>query len=344
MNILVDITHPAHVHFFKNAIWIWQARGHAVCIAARDKDITLDLLCGYHLPHSCLSRVRRGMGGLSIELLEHQAKLYNLIKGFRPDVILEHSGAFIVHVAKMARVPSIVYTDTEHAKLENGITFPFADVICTPTCYKGNLGSKHIRYNSYHELAYLHPNRFASDPRALEEAGVTEDDPFFIVRFVSWEASHDIGQRGFSYDGKRELVRLLERYGRAIITSEYPLPPELDRYRIDVSPTRIHDLLYYAAMYIGESATMASESAVLGTPAILVSPAGCGYTDEEEHKYGLVCSFSDQAEEAAMAKARAWLARDDLKAQWRTKRDRMLEDKIDLTAWMVDFVENYPRH
>ena len=42
--VLVDITHPAHVHFFRNAIDLWKDQGWQVLITARDKDICLQLL------------------------------------------------------------------------------------------------------------------------------------------------------------------------------------------------------------------------------------------------------------------------------------------------------------
>ncbi len=39
MRILVDIGHPAHVHFFKNFIWEMEKRGHEFIVTARDKDV-----------------------------------------------------------------------------------------------------------------------------------------------------------------------------------------------------------------------------------------------------------------------------------------------------------------
>jgi len=32
----------------------------------------------------------------------------------------------------------------------------------------------------------------------------------------------------------------------------------------------------------------------------------------------------------------------DLKGQWAKKQGRLLTDKIDVTKFMVDFIENYP--
>ena len=89
-----------------------------------------------------------------------------------------------------------MFYDTEHAHLSNAITFPFATRVITPECYRTDIGEKQIRYAGYQELAYLHPDRFQPDPGVLDELGFTSNEPYFVVRLVSWKASHDIGQRG----------------------------------------------------------------------------------------------------------------------------------------------------
>ena len=55
MTILVDIVHPADVHFFKHAIREWKRKGHQVVVTARDKDMTIKLLQSYDLTFDCIS-------------------------------------------------------------------------------------------------------------------------------------------------------------------------------------------------------------------------------------------------------------------------------------------------
>ncbi|KAF5432073.1 hypothetical protein C5S35_17585, partial [Candidatus Methanophagaceae archaeon] len=216
------------------------------------------------------------------------------------------------------------------------------DAICTPSCFKKDLGKKQVRYNGYHELAYLHPNYFTPDPAVLDEIGLNKDDASIILRFVSWSASHDVGQHGIK--NRIELVRELEKYGRVLITSEGLLDDRLEKYKIKVSPEKLHDLLFYASLYVGEGATTASECAVLGTHAIFVNTLRLGYTDEEEEKYQLVYNFADKEtmEKEAFDKALELLENNDLKQEGKNKRERLLEDKIDVTAFMCEFVEHYP--
>ena len=52
-------------------------------------------------------------------------------------------------------------------------------------------------------------------------------------------------------------------------------------------------------------------------------------------------SFSDSAR--ALPRALDILRDPESKRIWAEKRERVMRDKIDLTAYMVWFVENYPR-
>lgn len=339
MNILIDITHPAHVHFFKNAYRILLDKGHQVLITAREKDVTLDLLQDYNYPHRAISKMGEGVIGLGFELVQHETRLAKIAKEFKTDILLEIGGTFIVHAGKLLGITTCVFTDTEHAKLSNTITFPFASYIITPECYKDNLGKKQVRYDGYQELAYLHPNYFSPNSNVLRAFDLEEGQQFFIVRFVSWGASHDVGQKGLTFDNKVEIVNRLSEYGRVIITSEGKLPDIFMPYQMKASATIIHDLLYYAGLYIGEGATMASEAAILGTPSIYTSTLTLGYLEELAAKYQLIHNYNDG--QAALNKAIEIVSNPSSKMAYQTRAAKMIEEKSDVTQWIVDFVESH---
>jgi uncharacterized protein len=104
--------------------------------------------------------------------------------------------------------------------------------------------------------------------------GIEEDEKFVIVRFVSRSAVHDIGSKGLALAMKRQVVEAFSKYARVFISSEQALPEDLRGYQLPCSPEKIHDALYYADLLYGESATMASEAACVGTPAIFVDDKG----------------------------------------------------------------------
>lgn len=344
MRILFNIAHPGQVHLFKNAIWALEKRGCDCKITIVDKDVSLNLLDAYGFEYDVVGSAKPSLFSKTTELLKIEYNLYRISKLFKPDILIGGVGnPYVAHVGKIIRKPSIVFDDTEHAKIEHFLMDPFATVICTPSCYRSNLGEKQIRYNGYHELAYLHPNYFTPNAEVLNELGLSEDDTFIIMRFVSWDADHDFGHSGLTLEDKLKAVKEFEKYGRVLITSEKELPEIFEKYRISVSPEKMHNLLYYATLLYGESATMASEAAVLGTHATFCDYAGRGYTDEEEVKYDLVYNFYDEKTmgKESLAKALKLLNNPALKEDGKQKREKLLADKIDVTDYMVDFIENF---
>ena len=339
MRILVGVAHPKHVHIFKNFINEMEGRGHEVKILAVEKDITEYLLKQFDMPYTLIGNNPHQVYKKILSVPKWEYLTLKIAREFKPDIYIGRALPHFAHVSSMLRKPSIIFEDTEHATSVQKVCFPFTDAIVTPSCYKVDLGKKHVRFEGYYELAYLHPNYFTPNPAVLDEIGLGEDDTFIILRFVSWDASHDIGHHGIR--DRTALVRELERYGQVFITSEGRLDGGLAKYQIKVAPEKMHDLLYYATLLYGESATMASECAVLGTHAIYCDFAGRGYTDEEEEKYGLVYNFKldESSIRSSLEKAVELLGDNNLKNLGRKKREKLLEDKIDVTAFMVWFVE-----
>jgi len=341
MRIAVDVNHPAHVHFFKQFIWRMEKRGHTILVTASSKDVTCQLLHEYGLEYVLLgsygrSQVRKAVG---FPLLDY--RMWAALRRFKPDVILGVGSFRAAHVSWLLRTRCLIFDDTEHGRTEQLLYLPFAHEVYTPACFKRALGKKQIRYDGYHELAYLHPDYFQPNPFVLTELDLEEDEPFFVIRFVAWDAIHDVRQHGFRPSDKRKLVGKLREYGRVLVSSEAPLPMDLRPYQVLLSPAKMHDLLYYAAMYIGEGGTMATEAAILGTPSILVSSLTSGNWEELEEQYGLLYTFSDG--EQVLSKVEELVAHPNLKQEWKGRTVRLLEEHIDVTAWLIQLVEGQVR-
>jgi len=339
MKFSIDILHPAHVHVFKHFIKEMESRGHSFLITSRKKDCTVNLLEAYKMSHITISHQSRGPG-LAKELISRTWRFYNLARSFKPDYLLGIMGPTIALAGKFLPSKTVIFYDTEMAKITNWFAYPLADVVVTPRSYQGAAGRHHVRYPGYHELAYLHPNRFTPDPDVVRKYGLSPDEPFFLVRFVSWEASHDLGESGFSLEGKKEVINRLRKKGRVLISSEGPLPQEFESYRFHLPVEDIHHALALARLIVGESATMSSEAAVLGTHAIFVSKTARGYTDDQERRYGLVHNFKNTQEKKALILLDEFLGRPDLKADSRMRQEQLLAEHIDVTSWMIDFFEN----
>lgn len=334
--IIIDINHPGHVHFFKNLYFKLVEDGYDVQVTSTTKEISEVLLTNYNIPFVNLGTYRKGLFKKFIDFLVIGLKFTLFCFKFKPDYILSISSArpfgTLVSKAKF-----FVFTDTEHAKEQIALFKPFATKIYTPDCFLDDLGPKQVRYAGYHELAYLHPNRFTPNPEVLKEIGLTENDKFFVVRFVSWEASHDIGQKGLSIEDKRKLIEMLKPYGKIIISAERELPTEFEEYRMSICPTKMHDLLYYATMYLGEGGTMASEAACLGTYSIYTnSLPSMGYIKEEIEKYNLIFKSIDINEIIAHLNS---ISFDNVKSESKEKAKKIIEDKVDVTQYLVDLIQ-----
>ena len=109
-----------------------------------------------------------------------------------------------------------------------------------------------------------------------------------------------------------------------------------------ISPAKVHSVLAFSALYIGEGGTMATEAAVLGVPSILVSTLQAGNFEELQSVYGLMLSTADET--MAIEQALNWGGDPDIRQQWQAKRAHLLQDKVDTTSWLVAFVDRYMEH
>lgn len=343
MNILIDVGHPAHVHLFRCFAKEMLEKGHKVFFTCRDKEFEIYLLEQNGFSYKSFGKKYNTTLGKTWGMVEFGLK--ELITGlrFKPDILLSHGSIYAAHAAFLLRKPHISFEDTynfEQVRLYK----PFTKHILTAD-YEHPLKSKKvIRYAGYHELAYLHPNRFMPDKTVLQELGVTDNERFIIMRFVSWNASHDIGHKGISFANKLKAIEAFGEFAKVFISSEGKLPKELEKYRLPIKPHRIHHAMAYAILVFGESATMVSEGICLGTPGIYLDNTGRLYTKEQEECYDLCFNYSESEadQQHAIEKGIKLLQRENLQAEWQTKRQKLLNDKIDVTAFMVWFIENYP--
>lgn len=339
MRILIDLCHPAHVHFFYHPIALLAERGHELLITSRKKEIALDLLEQLKLPHQTLSSEQDGsLSGLLKELIQRDWSLVQVIRQYRPEVMTAIGGIFIAHAGFLTRTRSLVFYDTENAHLQNLLTYPLANQVVVPRCYQGWLPKNAIRYPGYHELSYLHPRQFNPDRSLALSNGLAAEQETFLIRLVAWKANHDIGEKGWSTALLRSLVAFLEKRGKVLISSESPLPEDLHCYAYSGTFHQIHHLLAYCRLYIGESATMASECAVLGVPAIYAARVGRGYTDEQERRYGLVKSLSHVTWETLQAAIISMLAYPA--NHWENCRKQLLQETIEVAPFVADCIQN----
>ena len=338
MKILIDINHPAHVHYFRNFIKIMENKGHEFLIISRNKEIEHYLLNKYKI-----NFIDRGCGRNSffkkiIYLVRTNYKIYKIVKRFQPRILLSFDSVYLSLSSIFLNADNIIFDDTEHASIEHLLSFPFAKHIITPDSYILDLGAKHIKFNGFMEQCYLLPKYYQSDINIYDFLNLKKRDRFVLLRFISWNAVHDVGQKGLTLENKRELVENISKYAKVFISSEKELPEDLKKYQIKIPAEKMHNVLNEASLLIGESGTMASECAMLGTPAFFINTLTAG-TLEEQQDSGLLFMF--KSFDGVLNKSIEILSTP--KHIFLEKRDLLLKKKIDVTAFMVWFIENYPK-
>ncbi len=343
MNLLFDLGHPAHFHLFKHSILALRANGHKVIITAKDQPVLISLLQDAGMDFINLGRKGRSLLNKAIRQLWFDWRIWKIANKYKIDLGLGVSMS-VPHAALFCRMKSLVFDDDDRAVTPLFYRFAhrFANRVVSPDCLSWQKGDdKYVYYKGYHELAYLHPDRFTPDEAVPAKAGVKVNEPYFILRFNAFEAYHDAGQSGLSLQQKETLIKKLAPYGRIYITGENDPSLNLQSYKIGLHPAEMHSLMAYATMFIGDSQTMASEAAILGIPSIRLNSfkGKISYLEEQEHKYKLTFAYHPGDFSNMLAKIDELLAMPELKEEWQRRRHNMLADKIDVTDFFVRFIE-----
>lgn len=345
----IFINTPSQYHFYKNVIKRLEDDGHQTFICARDYGETYDLLREDGVPYFSFSTPTVSKAGKVLALPSDVLNAYRYLRGQKVDVVTGF-GIYNALTASLLRVPDVIFNDTE--PLLNPLSYSLQVKLClrltgaflTPATFRERLGSKQIVVNGYKEIAYLHPKYYAPDPGVPALLGVRPGEEYVVVRFNAFDALHDVGKGGFDDRQKVRLVRVLERYAKVFICSEVKLPGEIEGQVLQVPKNRLHDVLCYAKLLVTDTSTIATEAAMLGTPAVrcngFVGDRDSGNYLELEGKYGLIFNFRDP--DAAIEKAVSLVQEPGLKARWSEKRDAFLRSNIDLAGFMAWFLETYP--
>ncbi len=351
MNVGIFLGHPAHFHLLRNVATNLRNDGHHIFFVIKKKDILAQLMedAGYEY-----TSIREGRSnsklGLVKSVLTMERGMIHFIRNNEIDILV---GSTLSAATRLFTRAEVIVTGEDDAAVVPAyakLVYPFANDILTPTvCDNGKWNDKSIKYASYQELAYLHPNHFTSKRDVVEGYHINTAKPYFILRFASLHAHHDGGISGINNIIAMQLVKILQKHGTVYITSERPLSTELEQYRIRINPLDMHHVMAFASLYIGDSQTMAAEAGVLGTPFIRFNDfvGKIGYLRELEDRYKLGVGIKASSEGAteklyAMTRRLAELSAEERTKIYAERRKKMLSEKIDYAKFLTWFIENYP--
>ena len=345
---LFQISHPAHFHLFRHTIEALKKDGHEVAVVIRPKDV-LEQLCinaGWKFLKVKERSRTAGRLGQAFSIIRRTIEVFRIVRRERPDILIGSDGV-LAYVGKFSGIPAIdcEEDDAEATPLNARLFYPwFTDIIAPDCCSVGKWTAKKIPVASYHELAYLHPHHYTARRDKVVRYGIDPDKPYFLMRFVQLTAYHDVGIHGINSEIAERLIEILSPYGPVYISSERPMEERFESFRIKIDPIDMHDVMFYASLYIGDSQTMAAEAGVLGVPFVRFNDfvGRLSYLNELENRYQLGFGHKTDDVDGLFASVQRWLDTPDRKAVCALRRQQMLEDKIDYAAFLIWFIENYP--
>ena len=346
MKVLFCLNHPAHYHLCKNVIANLKRDGHEVYILARPKDVLLHLLKNEQYE---VNPVKKGKNIKEKLMFLKSANQFvvDYARKLQPDFVTGTGGFYDVShklgIPSYSLVEDDVTTNLSIFVDSFGCYWKYTGVLVPSCCNNAMWEFKTIHYSSYHELAYLHPNHFVPDKAVVEKYFPTSK-PYFILRFAQLNAYHDVGVTGINTDIAQHLIGMLKPHGDIYITSERPLEPQFEQYRIKIDPLDMHHAMAFAQLYIGDSQTMAAESGVLGVPFVRFNGfvGKIGYLRDLEDVYQLGYGVKTNEVDRLYQVVEELLEMPDRKEVYQARRQKMLSEKIDYAQFLTWFIENYP--
>ena len=348
MRLLVYLAHPAQYHFFKNIIRRLRSDGNQVRILAKSKDVLEELLREDGFDYINIQKDLRGGNPAAIfrAALWRTRQVIRQARDFGADILVGTDSS-IAQAGFLLGKPSLTVLEDDYEVIKNlaRLTFPFCSRIVAPeVCSAGPWEKKKTGYNGYMKLAALHPAYFTPNPEIPAKYGISGN--YMLIRAVNLNAYHDKRNGGLGENEITRVIELAKQNGvRAYISSEKPLARSLQDYALKIKACDMFHILAFSRLLVSDSQSMSEEAALLGVPSIRFSDF-CGrisVLEELEHKYGLSFAFPTSNRDAMLQKTEEILSNtEDMAEEFRTRREKMLKEKIDVTDFFVRLIENYP--
>ncbi len=348
MKVLFVCFHPVDpLVVINSAKKIEKKNGKVLFIIIEKEGIIKNIVSSYGFNNKVIGINKKSVIGKILFTFKIVSKLLIIINRFKPDIVFSPTSPYTSLACAISKAKSICWVDTETATINIKYSHWHVNSILLPFSFYNKLPYKNIiKYNGYKELAYLHPNNFKPNKDVLTELNLNESDKIVLMRFSALNAMHDIGLKSEALvndDKILEFIKNIEnKYNAKVFISvtERNLDNRFEKYKLTIAPEKYIHLLSFCSLYIGEGTTTASEAGVLGVPWVNIQKTKRGYLIDQENTYGLGIRTDDI--DFAFRKAEEYLSDKNIKITWQKKRDKLLSDKIDVSAFLSWFIENYP--
>ncbi len=294
--------HPAQL-WLMYSIYKKLSEEYQVLWVLRDKDILIELASSLKIEYRVISKAKSGIFGNAFELFSNIFKVILITRSYKVDCWITKYGAGNIG-AYLCGVPSISFNDDDIdiVPLIAATSYPFAKyVICPQDLRMGKYHTKALRFKGMNELAYLETGGQTNSESAPLELLDLLGKKYILIRLSALSAHHDVGKRGISTQFIINMLKKYEGQYRIVISSEKPLPKELEDYKLKIPVQFIHITLRSACCLVTDSLSMALESSVLGTGVVRLSDFGGNLTAFQSiESYRLIFNHSPDDLSGAM--------------------------------------------
>jgi predicted glycosyltransferase len=347
MKILFYFGHPAQYLFLRETIIRLIDKNQKITIIIKTKDVLENLLIKDGLDYVNILPQERGNSktAIAFSLLKRNMALLPIILNFKPNLMIG-TDATIAQLGWLLRKDRITITedDYEVIKILGDLSYPFTKtILCPEVCSVGKWNHKKTGYAGYMKLGYLHPNVFTINPNIPVKYHISTK--YAVIRLAKLTAHHDFEIKGIDESILDDIIRVFVKHSITVfISAEGTISERYKNYLLTINPNDMHQILANSEFLICDSQSMSVEASMLGVPSIRFSDfAGrISVLEELEHKYGLTFGIKPSDPESLFLKLNELLRHEDLKVEFQLRRKKMLADKIDVTAFLVWFIENYP--
>jgi hypothetical protein len=348
MKYLFYFGHPAQYLFMRaTIIHLLKNDVNKITILIKTKDVLEEIIKSDGIYYNNILPNQRGKTKLAIllSLIKRLFVILPILLREKPDLLIGGDPSIAI-LGKILNLKRITVTEDDYNVIKTiaNLTYPFTEtILCPAVCNVGSYGNKKIGYDGYMKLSYLHPTVFRPRRDVLSKYNISS--PFVLIRLAQLTAHHDFGILGISEKVLEKLIRLSEDNGFIVlISSESELLEKYSSYSLKIFPKDLHHFLAQATLFISDSQSMSVEAAMLGTPSIRFSSfAGkISVLEELEYKYNLTYGIDPSKQDLLFSKTSELLGIKELRSVFLERRSKMLNDKINVSAFLTWFLQNYP--
>ena len=339
MRILVDIAHPAHVNFLKNALRLLKEEGNEIIITGLKRG-KLPKILEKEMNQYKIKYVGSHNGSkYSIIVDANLKKAFNLF-GFvlknKVDIGLSVGSFNLGAALKLMGKPNIQFDDDPERKANVFLEKITSTALYFPPIIKPD---KHIKtMNALKEWAYLTPKYFNPSEKVLEEHNL-KSNKYIFVREVS------TGSLNYANQQKNVVASFADKF-----PENYQVVLSLeDKSTINQYPSNwillqepvkdIHSLMYYSRIIVSSGDSMAREGAMLGVPSIY-----CGSREMLANKIMIEKKMLFKAEPFKAPQIMADIIEGKLQVMRQLAfRDQLFREWDDVTDFIIDKIKFYSK-